>query len=408
MLPSMSDQMAAVMLDARNFSVNKKIYYIDSLLLLQVLLRRDDFLLPIPEEDRKLLRDRLSAYYWPEINVTPDLEDVPITVELEELLLGASKLKQHAFSGPPLTAEYLMLAMLSVNGPCRHQLEKVGLIFEDYLQALQQQIRLELEEELGEEVQYTLKINMEDAASEPQRDAFREGLTRFFSGKSERRKIAGKYLLIARYYYRFNHLKLCRNYCWYALQASPDITEAYVLCASTWMNERAYDKAYPHLKDALALDADNIDILENMGRCLRQMGAPEEAAKIYHQLPHETDDFYLLNNLGFYYADTGEYEQAISMLDKAIALSNDEYGAFAYNNKGYALMQLGQLEAAREHILKSLSLHKGNAYAYRNLALLYLKENNRVAAKEALLQAKRFRFAANYGPEVDELLTTLE
>ncbi|MBO9731039.1 MAG: tetratricopeptide repeat protein [Chitinophaga sp.] len=405
MVLSMSDQMNEVLLDARNFSIDKKIYYIDSILLLQVLLRRNDFLLPIPEEDKQVLQQRLSAYSWPEINTTPNLENIPLTIQLEGMIKGALKIKQrfyHTQGG--LTAEHLMLVMLSVKGNCRNQLERVGLIFEDYVHALQQKIK----QEPGKEIVYTLKVCRDSAARDSQRDAFLEGVTRFFSGKSARKKIAYRNLLAADYYYRYNQFKLCRNYCTYALKASPDACEALILYAEAWMKEHAYDKAYPHLKEALLLDPENIRIRVTMVSCLYLMGAVQEAETLCRQLPHDMDDCYLLSNLGFFYADTGKYEQAISMLDRAIRLGDEEYNIFAYNNKGYALMQLEQLDTAREFILKSLTLHKGNAHAYRNLGLLYLKENNPVAAKEALLQAKRFSFAVDCGPDVDKLLATLE
>jgi Flp pilus assembly protein TadD len=70
-------------------------------------------------------------------------------------------------------------------------------------------------------------------------------------------------------------------------------------------------------------------------------------------------------------------------------------------------MRLGYFSQARELIMQALEINKGNAYAYRNFALLYLQERNIPAAKEMLLKAKLYNFKGKYGNEVDRLLRNL-
>lgn len=396
----LSDQIADAMADARDFSIESKIYYIDSMMILLMLLKRKDLLIPVNDQDREILIQRTSGHKWVLLDAAIEFngnDNIPLTVEAEELIDGALRLQQQLHHSRHLIAEYVMLALLSVRGPARNQLEKAGLIFEDYKKALE----CEWERKVA--------IDTGSVAKKSERNAPLEKFTRFLSGKYQREKLADANLRQADYYYRYNQFRLVRNYCWYALEASPGYVHAYNLCAAAWMVEREFEKAYPHLKEGLLLAPDDKYTRQNLASCLHEMGEIEQADIIHQQLlADHSDDLNVLNNAGFFYADTGRYQDAITFLDQAIAIGDDEYNAFAYNNKGYALMQLGQLEAAREHILKSLTLHKGNSYAYRNLALLHLKENNQAAAKEALLQAKRFRFTAMYGPEVEELLAGME
>jgi len=58
--------------------------------------------------------------------------------------------------------------------------------------------------------------------------------------------------------------------------------------------------------------------------------------------------------------------------------------------------------------MEALEINKGNAYAYRNFALLYLQERNIPAAKKMLLKAKLYDFKSKYGNEVDGLLRTID
>jgi tetratricopeptide (TPR) repeat protein len=394
MTPRPSDQLAIVISYARDFSMDNKIYYIDSMMILLMLLSISDFLMPISENDRATLMDRILWHPWTfsdRAGVRKD-ETIPLTIDAEDLVISANKLRKklkHKY----LLGEHVMLVLLSVQGAPRNQLERAGLIFEEY------------KEELERRWQTKVNIDIGSVARKPGKKRPHEKLLLYLYGKQQKKQLAVAHLREANYFFRHNQLRLARNYCWYALQVSPGNADAYGLCAAAWIQERAFEKAYPLLKDALILEPDNKYLKLDLATCLREMGEMEQADIIYQQLvAHHSNDLHVLNNIGFFYADTERYEDAITFLDKAIAIDDDEYNAFAYNNKGYALMELGQLEAAREHILKSLALHKGNSYAYRNLALLHLKENNQAAAKEALLQSKRFRFTAMYGPEVEVLL----
>jgi tetratricopeptide (TPR) repeat protein len=384
--------------NAKKFSTSNKIPYIDSMIILLMLVEINDLFIPISEKERTELIQSIRSYKW--VISEEEEEDIeagmPLTVGAEELINAAHKI-QRQLKHRDLLAEHLLLVLLSVNDSPRTKLEMAGLIFEDYRKSLENQWKI------------TLDINTGSAARKPGRKTPHSKLFLYFYDDVLKKGLAESHLREAYYYYRYNHFRLARNYCWYALQLSPDNAYAYNLCAHAWLKERAFEKALPHLEDALRLEKENDYIKLEFANCLRELGNNDKAESIYEQLvPRRSDDQYILNNAGFFYAETGQYQKAMPLLEQAFAIGDDEYKAYASGNKAYVLMQLGQLEEAHRWMAQSLLLFKGNAYAYRNLALLHLKENNQPAAKAALLQAKRFRFTAMYGPEVEELLAGME
>lgn len=91
------------------------------------------------------------------------------------------------------------------------------------------------------------------------------------------------------------------------------------------------------------------------------------------------------NNRGYALLILGNYQQAIPDFDEAIALHAVE--AYAYNNRGFAYLRTGQPEKARTDIEQSLQLNPGNSYAHRNLGIYYYEQGQLAPALAALEQA---------------------
>ena len=130
-------------------------------------------------------------------------------------------------------------------------------------------------------------------------------------------------------------------------------------------------------------------------------------------------------NLAFRYAEIGNYEKAIALNDKIIAMelkpTADRYGqaellpnkrvesnsnttvALAYNNKGYAQYKAGKLKDAITSINQSMALYPENPYAYRNRALVYLAQHNNAAACLDIAKSLELGFTDAYGDEVQKL-----
>jgi Tfp pilus assembly protein PilF len=102
------------------------------------------------------------------------------------------------------------------------------------------------------------------------------------------------------------------------------------------------------------------------------------------------------NNMGYYYMRTKDYQQGISNFRKALALG-PEYG-FANDNLGYALIMTGELEEGVLYLQKAMETANNDiAYTYRNFALYHQRKKDPGLAEEF------FRKSFNQKTSVDLL-----
>lgn len=105
-------------------------------------------------------------------------------------------------------------------------------------------------------------------------------------------------------------------------------------------------------------------------------------------------------NLAYCYSMLKRYVEA----DSVFQLIYDENDAFFLNNYGINKHNVGKTKEGKEIIMRALTIKPDNSYAYRNLALIAIDENDKTKACEYLNKAKSLGFEKNYGNEVNELL----
>ncbi len=96
-----------------------------------------------------------------------------------------------------------------------------------------------------------------------------------------------------------------------------------------------------------------------------------------------------------------KHDKLIEITD--LILEADPKDAFAYNNRGYAKLKTGRLAAAQSDISRSLVYDSLNSYAYRNMALLFIRKNKIDSTCYALQKARALGYTEKYGPVVDSL-----
>jgi tetratricopeptide (TPR) repeat protein len=102
------------------------------------------------------------------------------------------------------------------------------------------------------------------------------------------------------------------------------------------------------------------------------------------------------NNMGYYYSRRKDYNQAISNFRKALALG-PEYG-FANDNLGYALIITGDLDEGVSYLDKAMATGNNDiAYTFRNFALYHQRKG------EPELAAEFFRKSVGQNTPVDLL-----
>lgn len=105
-------------------------------------------------------------------------------------------------------------------------------------------------------------------------------------------------------------------------------------------------------------------------------------------------------NLAYCYSMLKKYEKA----DSVFQIIYNENDALFLNNYGMNKHNMGKTKEGKEIIMKAIKIKPDNSYAYRNLAVIAINENDKNKACEYLNKAKSLGFEKQYGKEVNELL----
>lgn len=93
-----------------------------------------------------------------------------------------------------------------------------------------------------------------------------------------------------------------------------------------------------------------------------------------------------LHNLGYYHLRLQQYGQGLSYLKQSIGINPGQ--AYVNDNIGYALIKMGELEAGKESVMKSIAAQNNDlAYSYRNLALYHQAKGEMALAEDFFKQA---------------------
>ena len=150
----------------------------------------------------------------------------------------------------------------------------------------------------------------------------------------------------------------------------------------------AYLKANPNgLYDEVEVKAND---LFNQANDHFEKNELEEAISALQKILFLTNDPHLkadaYNNMGYYYLRIKDYPRGIASFQKALDLG-PEYG-FANDNLGYALIMTGELEEGVSYVKKAMETGNNDpAYTYRNFALYHQRKKNFDVAEEFFQKA---------------------
>ncbi|MEZ5148703.1 MAG: hypothetical protein R2759_16960 [Bacteroidales bacterium] len=106
--------------------------------------------------------------------------------------------------------------------------------------------------------------------------------------------------------------------------------------------------------------------------------------------------FYVKDKLGDYKGSIDDYNHYISL--------NEGNNAYALNNRGFAKYKQNDTQGALTDIETSLQQDPQNAYAYKNLALVWISVDSLNDACQNLHLALDHGYAQKYDDEVDQLI----
>jgi Tfp pilus assembly protein PilF len=157
----------------------------------------------------------------------------------------------------------------------------------------------------------------------------------------------------------------------------------YYLGRAYYTNARVREASKAFLR-VLDLDPRDVRAENNLGLVLESSAQPDEAIDAYtkaiaweEQSSHPSEQPYV--NLGSLLLEQGHTQEAISPLEKSVALAPNN--GFCRLKLGTAYLRAGKLEAARRELEKATSLEPDNAAAHYQLGRFYKQIHDTDRAK---------------------------
>ncbi|MEM9023138.1 MAG: tetratricopeptide repeat protein [Bacteroidota bacterium] len=191
-----------------------------------------------------------------------------------------------------------------------------------------------------------------------------------------------------------------------ALAQNDTLKHSYILNRG-WakMGHRDFDGARVDYNTVLDFDPNNIAALNNLGMIYQELRQNELTIKTLKRIiAIDSASGFSYANLGFTYANMDSLDLAIRYLNQALEMGVDE--SMVLNNRGYAYYRKKDYQQALEDINASIAGYPTNAYAYRNLALVYIDLEQFDEACRTLQYALYYGYTSRYGDDVEQLVKT--
>jgi len=166
------------------------------------------------------------------------------------------------------------------------------------------------------------------------------------------------------------------------IDEDPGIMEARQVRGHIYMELDRYEEAVGECRAALEIDPEYSAAIFTMAQAYRKLKKFEEAAAGFWRLIQlDPKDPKPYMNLGEISIDVGDFDAAISHLEKAVA-ADPAHGAVAHNLLGSAYFEKKMFEPAEREIRKSLEMRPQIPDAHYNLGLLYEEKGDLQGAAE--------------------------
>lgn len=149
-----------------------------------------------------------------------------------------------------------------------------------------------------------------------------------------------------------------------------------------------YNQAIGCYKKIIDADPLNVEGLNNLGNCLYELGKRHEAFPYFKKaLEINPKHTYALLNMSRFYIDSKDFAIALVYANRAIETDLKKENDMAWNNRGLALVQLGQDYEAIKNFEQALKINSNNIFAWHNLGNLRFSLGDKSGAKTCFLEA---------------------
>jgi len=172
------------------------------------------------------------------------------------------------------------------------------------------------------------------------------------------------------------------------IRLRPDVSELYVLRANDYIKMKNFELAQNDMDSALKLDTTDIDVLVSYAYFYMEKGDRKTSNEMYQKVlnvldsvaeENELNNEYLAmiyNNIAYNYVKLGDYEQAMTYVQKA--LDYDDESGYIWDTRGELYFCLKKYEECIADMNKSIEMRNedgsepANSYYYRGRARLEL------------------------------------
>lgn len=147
--------------------------------------------------------------------------------------------------------------------------------------------------------------------------------------------------------------------------------DAYVQLGIGYLQKGETERAKQPLSEALKLDPRSASAHMVLALVFQQEGEYSSAEQHFRSaLSADPDNARILNNYGAFLLDRERYQEALEYFNKAAADTLYSERSRVFENMGIAYLRMGNTEAARENLERSLRLNSRQPRALLELALL--------------------------------------
>jgi tetratricopeptide (TPR) repeat protein len=165
-----------------------------------------------------------------------------------------------------------------------------------------------------------------------------------------------------------------------------NLAVAFETRGKVYLDKSDYDRAIADFDQAIKLDPEFVEFLNDRGLGFYKMGQYDRAIADFDQALKLRRSFITLSNRGLAYQAKGEYERAIQDYDDAITIVPSY--ADALNNRGDAYRSKGELDRAIADYDRAIALRPGHAGAIASRRLAYQSKGQTGANLESVSPLK--------------------
>ncbi len=187
--------------------------------------------------------------------------------------------------------------------------------------------------------------------------------------------------------YRLKRNEAALSYLEEAVKLNPKRPEPYLLQGLTYFQMKEYQQAKARLEDGIQQDPSNAELHFNLGTIYDKLDRFDEVVREMEQaLELDADHADALNYLGYSYADRGIHiDKAVELTQRAVTLK--PHNGYYVDSLGWALFKDGRVDEALEMMQRALALVHDDPVIYEHLGEIFLRRQEPEKARDAWIHS---------------------